>query len=684
MAVTQTGAMYKSLTFDNKTSREYGVYITGEAVYNAPERAVEMISIPGRNGAFALDQGRFENIEVSYPAGIFAENETDFAQAVSDFRNFLCSKRGYCRLTDEYNPNEYRMAVYKSGLEVDPAQLRAGEFTITFECKPQRWLTDGETPIDIGVWGDTETETGSIVTIEADDMTAIKDLTADIEPIQSGSGDPSPSNVRPISGHTDVVVVRTNENLAGDDGHQWNINSSGVIESNNLYNSTIFKCESGQTYRFKLSGGDYRTYAYFYNYPKVGDTCYGSRTVFTTNTLTVTAPIDGYCVIRPAQSETVVSVNKGNDILATAEDTEIKTIPLGTTVYGGTLDVTTGVLTVTHGNISSYNGETLPSTWISDRDVYASGTTPTTGAQVVYELATPTTTTLTAQQISLLLGQNNIWASSGDVTVEFGNDPNKLLNPTMFDASPLLEVEGYGDINIGSQTVTVNNSYLGMIPVTEAYDSGSFYINSYVTPYAYKTIKLDVSDLVSGDSIYVNNFSLSVIHTDSSYTITNISNATSTNTKSFGVSIVSSNQSRVVTVAEDTELVYGTASNSLTWSYLYYTNHVGGTSTIHRMNLYFSYDGNDTITFYSSNGAGTSQITLPAVMANSTKSVLGSQMFIDLDIGEAYKVENGVAVSINNIVEIPPELPVLPSGTTAITYDNTYTKLEITPRWWKI
>ena len=145
MAVTQTGAMYKSLSFDNTSSRSYGVYITGEAVYNAPERAVEMISIPGRNGAFALDEGRFENIEVTYPAGIFADTEADFAQAVSDFRNFLCSKKGYCRLTDEYNPNEYRMAVYKSGLEVDPAQLRAGQFDITFECKPQRFLTSGET-----------------------------------------------------------------------------------------------------------------------------------------------------------------------------------------------------------------------------------------------------------------------------------------------------------------------------------------------------------------------------------------------------------------------------------------------------------------------------------------------------------------------------------------------------------
>lgn len=157
MAIAPTGAIYKSLSFDGEDSRNYGVYITGEAVYNAPERDVEMITIPGRNGSFALDNGRFENIEVSYPAGIFAENEADFRQAISDFRNFLCSRKGYVRLQDEYNPDEYRMAVYKSGLEVDPAMLRAGEFTITFDCKPQRWLTSGETKQTIASSGDTIT-----------------------------------------------------------------------------------------------------------------------------------------------------------------------------------------------------------------------------------------------------------------------------------------------------------------------------------------------------------------------------------------------------------------------------------------------------------------------------------------------------------------------------------------------
>lgn len=139
-----TGAIFKSLTFDGESSRDYGVYISGSGVYNSPERDVEMITIPYRNGAFVQDNGRFNNIEITYPAGVYADTEEDFAEAVSNFRNFLSSKVGYCRLEDEYNPDEYRLAVYKSGLEVTPKMLKAGEFNIVFECKPQRFLKSGE------------------------------------------------------------------------------------------------------------------------------------------------------------------------------------------------------------------------------------------------------------------------------------------------------------------------------------------------------------------------------------------------------------------------------------------------------------------------------------------------------------------------------------------------------------
>ena len=156
MGVISTGAIFKTLTFDGKSSSEFNVYITGEGVFNAPERAVEMISIPGRNGAFAMDYGRFENIEVTYNCGIAGDDDADFASAISDFRNWLCSRNGYVRLSDDYNAGEYRLAVYKSGLEVTAENLKAGEFPVVFECKPQRFLTSGEDTISV-TSGDTIT-----------------------------------------------------------------------------------------------------------------------------------------------------------------------------------------------------------------------------------------------------------------------------------------------------------------------------------------------------------------------------------------------------------------------------------------------------------------------------------------------------------------------------------------------
>ena len=108
------------------------------------------------------------------------------------------------------------------------------------------------------------------------------------------------------------------------------------------------------------------------------------------------------------------------------------------TVYGGTLDVTSGVLTVTDAQIASYAGETLPGEWISDRDVYVAGTTPTTGAQVVYKLATPITYTLTPQEITSLLGTNNLWADTGDSEVEYRADTKMYVDNKIAELQALV------------------------------------------------------------------------------------------------------------------------------------------------------------------------------------------------------------------------------------------------------
>ena len=132
------------LIFGSADSSSYGIYISGEAVFNAPERAVDMIAIPGKNGALTMDQGRFENIEVKYPAFNYEPNLADFRTNLAAMRSAFCSQRGYQRLTDTIHPDEFRLGVYRSGLEIKPIMYNTGsEFEITFDCKPQRFLTSG-------------------------------------------------------------------------------------------------------------------------------------------------------------------------------------------------------------------------------------------------------------------------------------------------------------------------------------------------------------------------------------------------------------------------------------------------------------------------------------------------------------------------------------------------------------
>lgn len=148
--------IFKSLRFGEIDTRGFDVFISGDAVFDSPDRDIEMVEIPGRNGSFALDKGRFANIEVTYPAGIGEMNASSFKRKIEGLRNALASQRGYQRLEDDYNGEEYRMAIYKGGLEVSPASLKAGQFDIVFDCKPQRFLKSGDIESNI-TSGDTIT-----------------------------------------------------------------------------------------------------------------------------------------------------------------------------------------------------------------------------------------------------------------------------------------------------------------------------------------------------------------------------------------------------------------------------------------------------------------------------------------------------------------------------------------------
>ena len=62
--------MRKTIVFNYKSLSDFGVYISGKRVFDAPERDTESIKIPGRNGELTVDNGRYNNLELTYPAFI--------------------------------------------------------------------------------------------------------------------------------------------------------------------------------------------------------------------------------------------------------------------------------------------------------------------------------------------------------------------------------------------------------------------------------------------------------------------------------------------------------------------------------------------------------------------------------------------------------------------------------------
>ncbi len=134
-----------TFTFGGLDSSTYGIWLSGEGTFAAPARDVKRVSVPGRNGDLIIDGGKWQNIDVTYPAYI----NRGFFGNFESFRSDICQKRGYQRLEDTYHPDEFRLASFTDGLSPNQFKFfyQSGKFDITFNCKPQRFLKSGEKPL---------------------------------------------------------------------------------------------------------------------------------------------------------------------------------------------------------------------------------------------------------------------------------------------------------------------------------------------------------------------------------------------------------------------------------------------------------------------------------------------------------------------------------------------------------
>lgn len=142
------------ITFDGKALTDFKVYCSGDKTFSAPQRNVDSITIPGRNGTLERDKGTFANITVEYSCWI----PSNFRQNIEGLRNYMLSKAGFKRLEDTYDPDTYRLASFHGPLDVSAYyQSTFGSFTLQFIARPERFLKSGETAIALTAGSNTIT-----------------------------------------------------------------------------------------------------------------------------------------------------------------------------------------------------------------------------------------------------------------------------------------------------------------------------------------------------------------------------------------------------------------------------------------------------------------------------------------------------------------------------------------------
>ena len=336
----------------------------------------------------------------------------------------------------------------------------------------------------------TETASGSIVTItDGQSVVPAKSLKVTLEPIQEGSGDPSPSNVRPISGWDEVNVAVTGVNLWDEEWEVGAMDSSAgqnVAGSNTIRSKNYIPVRGGVTYcRYASENTNVWVRIFQYDADKnyISSSAGYTKTPFTTDSNTAFVRFYANAVYGNTYNHDISINYPSTDHDYHAYQSTTYTTDLGRTVYGGTLDVVSGELVIdrgittvgdltwdrisagkfystslkrvikkgsaTYGYDNAISDCYEPKSIASMSSLTNGGMSIDTGgnvqirddryetssefktamanATIVYELATPVEYQLTPQQVYLYSGVSNVWSEGGTIEVTYNADIQKYI-----------------------------------------------------------------------------------------------------------------------------------------------------------------------------------------------------------------------------------------------------------------
>ena len=372
------------------------------------------------------------------------------------------------------------------------------------------------------------------------DNIPVKSLKVLVSAVQSGSGTPSPSNIRAISGWSGAKVSSTGKNLFDYNNYQIiDVTGASVFRNGHIFPSGTYTVKNNSSVT-----------DFYYKIVKSDLSSYSTAVQVTSNASANVTVADGYLLyVYSSYTPSDIMVARGENQTYEPFGTT-HTIPFGQTVYGGVLDVTNGVLTVTHGLVTPTSSSTVygqarrtgywaftindeASIYKKDGNVISNINIPvsyqsaqdssgfalatndngkplfvlldsdsgldsnatqaqiqtafqtfnsTYNPQAAYELYTPIVINLTPTQVKTILNQNNIFADCGDIDtlIYFNGNADEVAD--VVEAYIGNVVNLYATLATGNTSVTITSSAIHTNSTIDIYtDNDVDYISAVVT-----------------------------------------------------------------------------------------------------------------------------------------------------------------------------------------------------------
>lgn len=137
--------MIHDFNFNGKSLFDFGVIVTNSPEWVVPRRDITSVSIPGRSGDLIIDNGKYDNLSISYTVStIPAFMKNTLYETINSLKDWLLTNGTYGKLTDTYNPGYYRLARVSNINNIVNDIASVGSTTIIFDCKPYLYRNDGE------------------------------------------------------------------------------------------------------------------------------------------------------------------------------------------------------------------------------------------------------------------------------------------------------------------------------------------------------------------------------------------------------------------------------------------------------------------------------------------------------------------------------------------------------------